>query len=86
MQSQKHNYIYIYIYIYNQLKSQVGILLLKFHLNRSSGSFALTNDKGENTIFYIHQKPTQLKIYIKEKNKQIKWTKKKRTKNLTFNI
>ena len=27
-------------------------------------------NKGENTIFYIHQKPTQLKIYLtKEKNK-----------------
>ena len=52
----------------NLLKSRVGILLLKFHLNGSSGSLAPTDEKGENTIFYIHQKPTQLKIYItKEK-------------------
>ena len=36
----------------------------EFHLNGSSGSLAPTDDKGENTIFYIHQKPTQLKIYI----------------------
>ena len=44
-----------------------------FHLNRSSGSLTPTNDKGENIIFHIHQKPTQLKIYItKETNKMNK--------------
>ena len=48
----------------NWLKLRVGILLLKFHLNGSSGSLAPIDDKGENTIFYIHQKPIQLKIYI----------------------
>ena len=36
------------------IKCRVGIFLLKFHLNDSSGSFVPTNDKGENTIF-IHQ-------------------------------
>ena len=52
----------------HKIKSRVGILLLTFHLNGSSGSLAPTDNKGENTIFYIHQKPTQLKIYItKEK-------------------
>ena len=52
---------------------RVRILLLKFHLNGSSGSLTPTNDKEENAIFYIYQKPTKLKIYItKETNKMNK--------------
>ena len=34
-----------------KIKSRVGIFLLKFGLNGSSGSFVPTNDKGENAIF-----------------------------------
>ena len=46
------------------------MLLLKFHLNGSFGSLIPTDDKRENAVFYIHQKPASVKIYIaKETNK-----------------
>ena len=43
-------------------KSRVGNLLLKFHLNGSSGTLTPTNAKGENAVFIFTKNPPRLKF------------------------